>query len=108
MALTLDHLQQREDHWAVVDLLGKAGHVRTVPVPGWVRSELQEWLNAAAIDRGKVFRRVNKVGKAWGEGMTEKSVWHIVKESAKAVGLDKLAPHDLRRYAESRIMPNRV
>ncbi len=97
VALTLDHLQQREDHWAVVDLLGKAGHVRTVPVPGWVRSELQEWLNAAAIDRGKVFRRVNKVGKAWGEGMTEKSVWHIVKESANAVGLDKLAPHDLRR-----------
>src|SRR6059036_4189110 len=64
VTLTLDHLQQREDHWAVVDLLGKAGHVRTVPVPGWVRSELQEWLNAAAIDRGKVFRRVNKVGKA--------------------------------------------
>src|SRR2546422_110611 len=55
VALTLDHLQQREDHWAVVDLLGKAGHVRTVPVPGWGRSELQEWLNAAAIDRGKGF-----------------------------------------------------
>jgi site-specific recombinase XerD len=34
MALTLDHLQQREDHWAIVDLVGKAGHVRTVPVPG--------------------------------------------------------------------------
>jgi site-specific recombinase XerD len=29
--------------------------------------------------------------------MTEKSVWHIVKESSKAIGLDKLAPHDLRR-----------
>jgi hypothetical protein len=26
----LDHLQQREDHWAVVDLIGKAGHMRTV------------------------------------------------------------------------------
>jgi len=29
--------------------------------------------------------------------MTEKSVWHIVKESAKTIDLDKLAPHDLRR-----------
>src|SRR3974390_2208784 len=28
VALTLDHLQQRED-WAIVDLLGKGGHVRT-------------------------------------------------------------------------------
>jgi hypothetical protein len=25
--------------------------------------------------------------------MTEKSVWHIVKKSSKAIGLDKLAPH---------------
>src|SRR6266571_245858 len=66
VTLTLDHLQQREDHWAIVDLVGKAGHVRTVPVPGWVKCELQEWLNAAAIDRGKVFRRVNKVGNASG------------------------------------------
>jgi hypothetical protein len=57
------------------------------------------WLAAAGIDRGKLFRRVNKVGKAWGEGMTVKAVWHIVKESAKSIGVAKLAPHDLRRYA---------
>jgi len=29
--------------------------------------------------------------------MTEKAVWHIVKDSAKRIGLKKLAPHDLRR-----------
>ena len=28
--------------------------------------------------------------------MTEKSVWHIVKKSANAIGLANLAPHDLR------------
>jgi site-specific recombinase XerD len=31
------------------------------------------------------------------EGMTEKAIWHIVKDSAKTVGIAKLAPHDLRR-----------
>ena len=36
VALTLDRLQQREEHWAIVDLVGKGGHVRTVPVPDWV------------------------------------------------------------------------
>jgi site-specific recombinase XerD len=97
VAVRLDHLQQREEHWAIVDLVGKGGHVRTVPVPDWVRSQLNNWLVAAAIDRGKLFRRVNKVGRAWGEGITEKAVWHIVKESAKIVGIAKLAPHDLRR-----------
>jgi integrase len=97
VSLRLDDLQQREEHWAIVDLLGKGGHVRTVPVPDWVRSELDDWLGAAAIDHGRLFRRVNKVGKAWGEGITEKAVWDIVKESAKTVGVGKLAPHDLRR-----------
>jgi site-specific recombinase XerD len=57
--------------------------------------ELRVWLNAAGIDRGKIFRRVT--GRIQGEGRTEKAVWHIVKDSAKRIGLDKLAPHDLRR-----------
>jgi hypothetical protein len=35
------HFQQGKDHWAIVDLFGKAGHVRTVPVPDWVRSTLE-------------------------------------------------------------------
>ena len=81
----------------MLDLVGKGGHVRMVPVPDWVRSELDDWLAAAAIDRGRLFRRVNKVGKAWGEGITEKAVWHIVKESDRSIGVAKLAPHDLRR-----------
>src|SRR6202167_3402456 len=34
--LTSGHFQQREGHWAIVDLRGKAGHVRTIPVPDWV------------------------------------------------------------------------
>ena len=97
VALTLDHLQQREEHWAIVDLVGKGGHVRTVPVLDWVRNELDEWLAAAAIDRGRLFRRVNQAGKTWGEGITVKAIWHIVKEAANRLGVAKLAPHDLRR-----------
>ncbi|MGA7791750.1 MAG: site-specific integrase [Candidatus Acidiferrales bacterium] len=107
VALRLANLQQREEHWAIVDLVGKGGHVRTVPVPDWVISELNDWLDAAAIDQGRLFRRVNKVGKAWGEGITEKAVWDIVKESARTVGVAKLAPHDLRRYAAWKTMPSR-
>ena len=71
--------------------------MRTVPVPDWVKSELDEWLAAAAILRGRLFRRVNKARRAWGEGLTEKAVWHIVKDAANRVGVAKLAPHDLRR-----------
>ena len=85
VALTLDHLQQREEHWAIVDLVGKGGHVRTVPVPDWVRSALNEWLAAAAVNRGRLFRRVSKAGRIWGEGITEKAVWHIAKKLRTAL-----------------------
>jgi site-specific recombinase XerD len=97
VSLRLDHLQQREDHWAIVDLMGKGGHVRTVPIPDCVIVELNEWLRAAEIHRGRIFRKVTKMGRIWGDSMTEKAVWHVVKECAKRIGVAKLAPHDLRR-----------
>jgi site-specific recombinase XerD len=54
-------------------------------------------MQAACIKAGKLFRTVSSAGKPWGEGVTEKLVWHVVKEFAKRIGNDKLAPHDLRR-----------
>jgi hypothetical protein len=33
--LDFTHLQQREEHWALVDLVGKGGHIRTVHFPEW-------------------------------------------------------------------------
>jgi len=95
--LTVDHLQQREDHWAIVDLVGKGRHIRTIPVPAWVYGALSEWMVAAGIHAGKLFRKVSSAGKPWGEGVTEKLVWHVVKEFAPRIGNDRLAPHDLRR-----------
>lgn len=97
VSLRVDDLQRREEHWAIVDMVGKAGHVRTVPVPDWVRRQLDDWLTSAGIVHGRVFRRVSRTGKASTEGITAKAVWHIVKDSARRIGVTKLAPHDLRR-----------
>ena len=98
-AVELDfaHIQRREEHWAIVDLKGKAGHTRPIPMPGWVKNVLDQWIQAANITSGKLFRRVHKMGKAWGERLTEKAVWHVVREYATKAGIDKLARHDLRR-----------
>src|SRR4030095_11383248 len=73
--LTFDHLQQREDHWAVVDLIGKAGHMRTVPVPDWVKQITDEWVVAAGVGSGRLFRCASRTGHVWGESITEKVVW---------------------------------
>jgi hypothetical protein len=38
--------------------------------------------------------------------MSEKVVWQLLRPYAEAAGLAGIAPHDLRRYAEFRTMPN--
>ncbi|MFN8061577.1 MAG: site-specific integrase [Gemmatimonadaceae bacterium] len=44
-----------------------------------------------------MFRAINKHGRAWGEGLTAKVLWDVVRAAAKRADIDKLAPHDLRR-----------
>jgi site-specific recombinase XerD len=95
--LEFTHLQRRDEHWAIVDLVGKGGHIRTVPVPDWVKAAVDLWVVAAGISAGRLFRGVCRAGKCWGVGVTERVVWHVVKDYAKKVGLSRVAPHDLRR-----------
>jgi site-specific recombinase XerD len=95
--LDVAHLQRRQDHWAIVDLVGKGHHIRTVPVPDWVKSSIDSWLVSAGVSEGRVFRCVCRAGKTWGSGVTERVVWHVVKDCAKKAAIENLAPHDLRR-----------
>jgi integrase len=97
LGLTVDHFQRREDHWAIVDLIGKAGHVRTIPVPSWVKRTVDDWLAGSNVVQGRLFRCVCKRGTTWGTEMTDKVVRLVVKQYAAKVGITKLAPHDLRR-----------
>ena len=96
-SLTFERLQQRDGRWVVPDLVGKGGRVRTVPLPAWVKGAVDVWSAAAGVSEGKVFRAINKKGTMWGQGMTAKVVWWIVRRYAKQIGIPKLAPHDLRR-----------
>jgi integrase len=95
--LRVDGIQRREDHWAIVDLVGKGGRVRTVPIPAWVKSTVDTWTESAPVRSGKVFRSIRKNGTVWGDGITQNVVWYVVKACADRVGIKALAPHDLRR-----------
>jgi integrase len=81
----------------IADVHGKAGHIRTVPVPSWVKATVDHWTSSAGIVDGRVFRAINKMGKAWGDGMTAKVIWDVVRDAAHRAGIEKLSPHDLRR-----------
>ena len=97
LGLTMNSIQLREEHWVIANLVGKGGHIRTVPIPLWVKRAEDSWTAAAQITTGRVFRSINKADRIWGDGMTPKVLWEVVKDAAARSGIEKLAPHDLRR-----------
>jgi site-specific recombinase XerD len=97
--LNFDHIQQRESRWVIVDLIGKGGRVRTVPIPAWTKQAIDEYTLTANIKGGQVFRSITK-GGAIGQAVTDQGIQDAVKHYAKQAGLE-LSAHDLRRtYAK--------
>jgi integrase len=96
-ALRVEDIQQREEHWVIADLVGKGGHIRTIPVPDWVKAAIDSWMDGSGIADGILLRSINKAGRIWGDGFSPKVIWGVVKEKAKICEIPALAPHDLRR-----------
>jgi site-specific recombinase XerD len=78
-ALTLKHIQQRDNRWCIVDLVGKHGRVRTIPMPTWVKVAIDAWTAAPGITDGHVLRRVSRGDVAHTDGMSEKVVWQCAR-----------------------------
>src|ERR1041384_4300317 len=96
-SITFRHIQQRDARWCIVDLVGKHGRVRTVPMPAWVKIAIDAWTKAAAVADGQIFHPVNRRDEVQQTGLSEKVVWQLLQQYAAAIGLPGLAPHDLRR-----------
>jgi hypothetical protein len=72
-----------------VDISGKGGRIRTVPVPDWVEAAFHAWLWAAGIAEGRIFRSVSR----WGS---------VVGEKLSALVLDSvLSDHSRRAYSKA-------
>ena len=96
-ALTFKHIQQRDGRWCIVDLVGKHGRVRTVPMPTWVKVAIDAWTMKAGLTDGQLFRRVNRGDKVSGERLSEKVIWQMLRPYGEAAGVPGIAPHDARR-----------
>src|SRR5215471_9693932 len=96
-ALTFKHIQQRDGRWCIVDLIGKHGRVRTVPIPTWVKVAVDAWAAAVGIADGPVFRSVNRGGQIRETALIEKVVWQLIRPYAEAAGVAGIAPQDCRR-----------
>ena len=96
-ALTVKHVQQRDNRWCIVDLVGKHGRVRTIPVPTWVKVAIDAWTAATGIAGGYVLRPISRGDELRGDRLSEKVVWQLLQQYAAAAGVPGIAPHDLRR-----------
>src|SRR5262249_41469326 len=92
-ALTVGHVQLRDGRWCIVDLRGKHGRVRTVPMPTWVKVAIDAWTVDAGVADGQVFRSVNRGGQVQSAALSEKVVWQLLQGYAAAAGVRGIAPH---------------
>jgi site-specific recombinase XerD len=96
-ALTVEHIQLRDARWVIVDLVGKGGRVRSVPMSSWTKSAIDSWIEAGEITSGLVFRSVTKGGRVSATKITPRGIFAVVQRFGAEIGVPKLAPHDLRR-----------
>ncbi|MEM9773070.1 MAG: tyrosine-type recombinase/integrase [Chloroflexota bacterium] len=114
--LTFEHIQQRDGRWAIVNLEGKGGRIRSIGIPLFIYEAIERWAIAAGLNLEsdeKIFKAIKK-GK-YGElagsitaggpkpyitdgGLTPQAVYKIIKFYAAHLGID-IAVHDLRRTA---------
>ena len=76
--LRLEGLQLREGHWVIADLRGKGGHIRTIPVPQWVKEAVDSRSVGAGITSGPLLRSINKAGRIGGHGFTPKVIFRAI------------------------------
>jgi len=94
--LSLAQLQKREDGRVIVDLVGKHDRIRSVPIPDWTKVAIDEWIAAASVRGGAIFRRIDKAGKVQNGAISSNAIYQIVRRYAAAIGVE-IAPHDVRR-----------
>ena len=95
-SLTIDDIQQRDNRWVLLDLRGKHGRIRTVPVPVWVKRAINEWMEAAGIVHGRVLRSMNRHGRIVSDSLSAQALLAMVGGYGRELGVS-IKPHDLRR-----------
>lgn len=83
--LTWDQYQKRSGRAVWVDIAGKGGRVRSIPVPEWVEEALETYRAGGGAADGPVFP------------VSADTAYRAVQMAARRAGIGTLRPHDLRR-----------
>lgn len=95
--LNVEHIQMRENHWAIVDMVGKRRKVRSIPMAAWTKTAIDQWTERAGITTGAVFHSMDRGDHVTAARLSPQAIMDIVRSFAPDLGIPGLAPHDLRR-----------
>lgn len=96
VGLRFEDIQQRDGRWVIPDLVGKHGHIRTIPVPGWVKAAVDRWAEAAQIHSGTILRAMNRHGRITHGSLTGQALFDLAAQYGRRIKAE-VRPHDLRR-----------
>lgn len=84
---------------AVLRVHGKGEKMRIVKLPEMAVQAIETWRAHHPLPEGNrpIFTRIWKNGNVITSGITDRAIWLIVQQAAKAAGLPRVSPHDLRR-----------
>jgi site-specific recombinase XerD len=85
-ALTFERIQQRENRWVIVDLIGKRNSLRSIPMPDWCKAAIDQWAQAAGIKTGCVFKRIRRGDHLASDCMTAQAIYDVVLNYARKAG----------------------
>jgi len=95
-ALNLEQIQQRDGRWLIVDLKGKQGRIRSIPITDATHAAILYWTGEAGIQQEAVFRGVTRHGQLTSSRLSAQAIFEIVKSYAQQLH-EPVSPHDLRR-----------
>ncbi|PJF36123.1 MAG: hypothetical protein CUN49_07035 [Candidatus Thermofonsia Clade 1 bacterium] len=89
----------RQGRNQILKVHGKGEKMRPVKLPEMTFSAIEHWRAYHPRPEGDnpLFSRIWANGTVTTSGITDRAVWNVVQQAAKAAGLPRISPHDLRR-----------
>lgn len=88
-------------------VLGKGNKERLAFIPGGTWLRLEKWVEEVrGTHQGALFTRIRRFDDVTSERMSDQAIYHILETRRIEAGIEKFAPHDLRRTFASAMLDN--
>ncbi len=91
---------QKQGKNRILAVHGKGSKLRQIKLTASVEQTIETWREHHPFgddDNALIFTRIVRGGRVTSFSISDKAVWLVVRKSAETVGLENIAPHDLRR-----------